>query len=187
MNRVIVIGSGGAGKSRLARELGEILGLPVIHLDAHYWRPGWKETPRDEWREKVAKLAAQPRWVMDGNYGGTMDMRLAACDTVIFLDLPRRTNLWRILKRRLQFAGRDRPDIAPGCPERFNGEFLSWIWSYPSRQRPKILEKVAALRADQRAIVLRSPREVREFLKSAGRETATATSGASSRSSSRTR
>ena len=183
MNRILVIGSGGAGKSRFARELGNVLELPVVHLDAHYWRPGWVETPRDEWQAKVAELTAQPKWVMDGNYGGTMDARLAASDTVVFLDLPRRVNLWRVLKRRIQFAGRDRPDIAPGCPERFNREFFSWMWNYPSRQRPKILAKIRALGPDQSAVVLRSPREVRTFLESLRRERATATSAASSRSS----
>jgi adenylate kinase family enzyme len=70
MRRVLVIGSGGAGKSTFSVALGKRLELPVIHLDAHFWRPGWVETPKPEWRERVAQLAARDAWVMDGNYGG---------------------------------------------------------------------------------------------------------------------
>ena len=74
MNRVIVIGSGGAGKSTLAPQIGEILGLPVIHLDREFWRPNWMATPEDEWIERVRELVARERWVMDGNFGGTSGM-----------------------------------------------------------------------------------------------------------------
>ena len=91
MRRVLVIGSGGAGKSRFAVALGRRLGLPVIHLDAHFWHAGWVETPAAEWRERRWRSwSAGEAWVMDGNYGGTMAQRLATCDTVIFLDLPTR-------------------------------------------------------------------------------------------------
>lgn len=71
MRRVLVIGCGGAGKSTLARQLGEATGLPVIHLDAHYWRPGWVETPKETWRAAVDELIAADAWIMDGNYSGT--------------------------------------------------------------------------------------------------------------------
>ena len=90
MRRVLLIGSGGAGKSTLARRIAARTGLPLIHLDALYWKPGWVETPAAPWRETVAGLLQRDTWVMDGNYGGTLDLRLAACDTAIFLDLPPR-------------------------------------------------------------------------------------------------
>src|SRR5688572_22342824 len=109
MERVLVIGSGGAGKSTFAKRLAERLGLPLVHLDAIYWRDGWIETPKEEWRGIVARLIGEPRWVMDGNYGGTMDMRLAAADTVIFLDMPRVVCLWRVVKRYFQFRGHAHP------------------------------------------------------------------------------
>ena len=85
MRRVLIVGSGGAGKSTVAVLLGARLQLPVIHLDAHYWHPGWVATPRDEWHAQVAELVERDAWVMDGNYGGTMEQRLAACDTVVLL------------------------------------------------------------------------------------------------------
>lgn len=163
MRRVLVIGSGGAGKSTLAARLAARTGLPAIHLDAFHWRAGWEPTPPDEWARRVGALLSQPEWVMDGNYGGTLDARLAACDTVIFLDVPRRVCLWRVIRRRWRHRGRSRPDMTPGCDERLTLEFLRWIWDYPATRRPGILRKLEMLRADQRAIVLRSRREVADF------------------------
>ena len=163
MQRVLVIGSGGAGKSTVAREIAARLGLPLVHLDAQYWRPGWTETPADEWSAIVAKLTSEPRWVMDGNYGGTMAMRLAAADTVVFLDLPRVVCLWRVVKRRLMYHGRSRPDITPGCPEQLNWEFLRWIWTFPKRHRRSNLERLRQS-GGARVVILTSQRQVDRFL-----------------------
>jgi adenylate kinase family enzyme len=164
VRRVLVIGSGGAGKSTLARRLGERLALPVLHLDALYWRAGWVPTPPADWARRVDELLRRDAWVMDGNYGGTLDARLAACDTVVFLDLPRRVCLWRVVRRALRYRGRTRPDMAPGCPERLGPAFLRWVWEYPRRRRPAVLRRLAALRADQRAVVLRSAAAVERFV-----------------------
>ena len=164
MQRILVIGSGGSGKSTVAKEIASRLGLPLVHLDALYWHPGWRATEKDVWDRVVRELIDAPRWVMDGNYGRTLEVRLTRCDTVVFLDLPRVTCLWRVLKRRLAFPGRSRPDVAPGCPEQLTWEFLHWIWTYPKRRRPGILRRLAGLRVDQRAIVLSSNRDVRRFL-----------------------
>ncbi len=87
LKRILVIGSGGSGKTTFARRLAERTKLPLIHLDALYWRPGWDPTPDEEWRAKVAELVNTPAWIMDGNYGGTLNIRLAACDAVVFLDI----------------------------------------------------------------------------------------------------
>lgn len=165
MQRVLVIGSGGSGKTTVARSLAERLGLPLTHLDAHYWRPGWRPAPADEWKAEVARLIARPRWVIDGNYGGTLDMRLEASDTVVFLDLPRRVCLWRILRRNLHYRGRTRPDVAPGCPEKLTWEFVKWVWTYPNSRRPRILERLGRLR-DARVVVLSSQNAVDQFLDS---------------------
>lgn len=164
MRRVLVIGAGGSGKSRLATRLGETTGLPVIHLDALYWRPGWVATPETEWQQKIAELASTDRWIMDGNYGGTLELRLASCDTVVFLDLPRRITIPRVILRWLRHRGSTRPEMAPDCPERLTWEFLVWIWSYPRRRRPQVLRKLSALSPDQSVRVLRSRRDVTEFL-----------------------
>jgi adenylate kinase family enzyme len=164
MQRILVIGSGGSGKSTVAKEIADRLRLPLVHLDAFYWHPGWRATETSAWERVVRELIAAPCWVMDGNYGGTLDIRVERCDTVVFLDTPRVVCLWRVLKRRLQFHRRSRPDVPPECPERVSWEFVRWIWTYPGRRRAGILRRLANLRADQRAVVLSSNRAVRRFL-----------------------
>jgi len=165
MRKVLVIGSGGAGKSTFARRLSRSTGLPLIHLDAFYWRPGWVETPKEEWVRLVEQMLAGDSWVMDGNYGGTLDQRLAASDTVIFLDLPRPVCLWRAVVRWLKFHGRSRSDMTEGCPERLTWEFVRWIWTYPVERRPKIMERLSRLDSNTGVIVLGSGSEVEEFFR----------------------
>lgn len=166
MQRIAVIGCSGAGKSTMSRHLGEILGLEVIHLDLHYWRPGWIETPEEEWPAIHDRLVQGESWIMDGNFSSTMAVRLAAADTVIFLDFPRLLCLARVLRRWLTYYGRNRADLPPGCPEKFDLPFLKWIWNFPRRSRPRVLEALAALGPEKRVIVLRRPGEVELFLKS---------------------
>jgi len=164
MERVLVLGSGGSGKSTLSVALGARTGLPVVHLDTHYWNPGWTPTPDADWRQKVARLAAEPRWIMDGNFSGTFDARFPRADTVIFLDLPRALCLVRVLRRWVDHAGRTRPDLAPGCPESIDLAFMRWVWSFPERSRPRVMEELAAHQHRCRTVVLRAPVEVERFL-----------------------
>ncbi len=164
MKRVLVIGSGGAGKSTFAKRLGARLGIEVIHLDAYYWNPGWIETPKPQWKDIVATLIEKDAWIMDGNYSGTLEPRLEACDTIIFLDLPRLLCLWRVMKRVLKYRGTHRPDMAEGCTERFDWIFTKWIWSYPNRTRLEIIGLLEKHGAGKQVIRLRSRREVESFL-----------------------
>jgi adenylate kinase family enzyme len=164
MRRVAIIGSGGAGKSQLARQLGALTGLPVVHLDREFWRPGWQETPRDEWLAKQRQLVSDEAWIIDGNYGGTMDLRLASADTVIFLDLPRLVCIWRVIRRRFSSMRRGRPDMAEGLQDKLDVAFLRWIWSYPRTRRPGILERLAHLPSTTRVVRLRNRQEVAEFM-----------------------
>ena len=166
--RVLVIGSGGAGKSTVARAIAERLRLPLVHLDTLYWKPGWQSTEKSEWQRTVADLISAPAWVIDGNYSGTLDLRLEACDTVVFLDLPRLVCLWRLIKRQLSYRGRQRPDMAVGCPERLTWEFVVWVWTYRARRRAGILSRLSRLRGDQRAIVLSSDRMIRSYVEGLG-------------------
>ena len=166
MQRVLVIGSGGAGKSAFAVRLGRATGLPVIHLDAAYWQPGWQEPSKDAWAARVTQLLAGAHWIMDGNYGGTLEQRLAACDTVVFLDMPRLLCIWRVLKRFVQYRGRTRPDLTAGCPEQLTWAFLSWIWTYPAQRRPRVLARLARLAPGQQALIFHSPRAVDAFFDS---------------------
>jgi adenylate kinase family enzyme len=164
MKRIIVIGSGGAGKSTFARRLGEILRLPVIHLDSLYWRPNWVETPKPEWRQRVTELVQGEAWIIDGNYSGTLDLRLVACDTVVFLDLSRVTCIRRALGRVIKHRGASRRDMAPGCPERFDLKFLWWIWDFPRRTRPKLERLFTQYAVDKKIVRLSTPAQVEAFL-----------------------
>jgi adenylate kinase family enzyme len=166
LNRILVIGTGGSGKTTVARRLARQTGLPLIHLDAFYWRAGWEPTPPEEWRAKVQKLVQRDAWIIDGNYGGTLDLRLEACDAVVFLDLPRFVCIWRVLERWLRHVGRVRPDLPPGCPERLSWEFLAWIWTYGTRRRGDILKRLAALDKRKRVIIVRSSAAIDGFLAS---------------------
>lgn len=169
MKRILVIGSGGSGKSTLSAALGQRLHIPVIHMDAMYWQHGWTEPARPEWQARVEAMCRQDSWIMDGNYSGTLAQRLAACDTVIFLDLPRLVCLWRALSRGFRYRGTVRPDMAEGCPEQLpSRDFLSWIWHYPERSRPKVTALLAAHQQNLRIVHLRSPGDVRRFLANPG-------------------
>jgi adenylate kinase family enzyme len=163
MERILVIGSPGAGKSTLARRIAEARDLPVIHLDREYWQPHWVEPSKAAWAERVADLAARPAWVMDGNYSGTLQGRLSRATTVVWLDLARWRCMLRILKRVLRYRGTVRPDMAEGCPERFSLEFLRFVWTYPRRSRPGTEALMHHLRPDQRGVILKTPREVAAF------------------------
>ncbi|MGB9178428.1 MAG: DNA topology modulation protein [Pyrinomonadaceae bacterium] len=164
MRKVLVLGSGGAGKSTFAGRLGQMLDIEVMHLDAFYWNPGWVETPRDEWRKTLTEMLSRDCWIMDGNYSNTLDLRLEACDTIIFLDLARPLCLWRVVKRQLMNRRRRRPDMAEGCNERFSLEFLLWVWNYPNTARPKIIKGLAKHAQSKRVVWLRSRAEVENFL-----------------------
>ena len=164
MRRVSIIGSGGAGKSTLARQFGDITGLPVIHLDREFWRPGWTETPKPEWKSRVEELVKGDEWIIDGNFGGTMEIRLAAADTVVFLDFPRVLCTFRAIKRAVTYRNRTRPDMGPGCNEKFDLEFLRWVWQFPGKTVPAIEARLAKLGTHVKLIRLCSPKEVEFFL-----------------------
>lgn len=166
MKKVLVIGSSGAGKSVLSRRIGEVTGLPVIHLDKHHWRPGWTEPPKEVWREQVAELVKGEEWIIDGNFGGTMEQRLEQCDTVVFLDLPRHVCAWRVLKRVITYRGDTRPDLAYGCPEKLDIPFLIWIWNFPKRSRPSVLQRIAGVADRVKVYQLKTAGEVEAFLTS---------------------
>lgn len=163
MQKIAVIGCCGSGKSTLASKLGDFLEIPVIHLDACYWHPGWVETPEAEWKETIQTLIRGHTWIIDGNYSGTLDIRLREADAVIFLDFPQILCLWRVFKRWLRYRGRSRPDIANGCPERLSWDFIQWIWQFP-RQRPQILQYLNQYAEGRQIFILHQPSEVQNFL-----------------------
>ncbi|MFG3713594.1 adenylate kinase [Micromonospora sp. NPDC047730] len=164
MRRILVVGSSGAGKSTLSREVARRLDLPLIHLDRHFWQPGWVAPDDARWRAAVAELAARPSWVMDGNYGGTLDLRLPRADLLVLCDPGRLLCLGRVLRRRWAYRATGRPDLPPGCPEKIDAVFLRYVWRYPRRSRPRLLAAVATHAPALPVVRLRSRAEVRRWL-----------------------
>jgi len=157
-----VIGCSGAGKTTLALELGRLTGLPVIHLDQIYWRPGWQKTPDEEWRNTVHGLIDQDEWIMDGNFSGTLPERVAKADLVVFFDFPTYVCVRRVLARWIKYRGRTRPDLHPGCPEKIDIEFLKWIWQYNKRSRPRVI-KLLEEAQHTKTVFLRNGNDVARF------------------------
>ncbi|MFN2100734.1 topology modulation protein [Altererythrobacter sp. MF3-039] len=135
MQRVLIIGSPGAGKSTFGRALSARSGLPLIHLDAEYHLPGWREPEREDWDAKLEVLLARPEWIMDGNYGSSLPRRLARADTSILLDYPTWLCMWRLVRRVVSSHGSVRADAAKGCPERFDWSFLKYTATFRTKQR----------------------------------------------------
>ncbi len=162
MQRILIIGSPGAGKSTLSHELGKRIGLPLHHLDRLFWLPGWVERDRDEGRAELAGILARDRWIIDGNYGSTLPMRVARADTVIWLDYPTWLCLSRAVRRRWHYRGATRPDMTEGCPERFDLEFMLYIANFRAAWQHR---NAAALSDFGGTVVrLRSPAETRAWL-----------------------
>ena len=163
MERVMIIGCGGAGKSTLARKLGEKTGLPVVHLDKLFWRPGWVSISQEEYDVLHRAELAKERWIIDGNFDRTIPERLARCDTVIYLDFSRFSCLMGVLKRILTTYGTVRPDMGEGCPERFDGEFLRWVWNFNKNKREKNYRLLSEVE-EVDIIILKNRRQVERFL-----------------------
>jgi adenylate kinase family enzyme len=140
--RIIVIGSPGSGKSTFSRKLAEVTGIPLIHLDKEFWNHGWVETPREEWVERQANFISEDEWIIDGNYGGTLDIRLEKADTIICFQLSRMTCLLRYLKRVITNMNKIRPDMPEGCPEHLDFEFMQYIWNFPRNSGKRNLERI---------------------------------------------
>lgn len=172
MRAIMICGCGGSGKSALARTLGQRLSLPVTHLDMEFYDQDWNPLDQETFAQRQRNLVAQPEWILDGNYAGTMPIRLAAADAVVFLDLPARTCLWGILQRRRQHRGND--VLSRHLRGRLSWGFVKYILGYRRTMRPKV-EALIAEHATGRVTTLRSRRQVRQFLRSLPSTTTTDT------------
>ena len=163
MERILIIGCSGSGKSRLARALGQKQGLPVIHLDQLWWKENWQNVTKEEFDSRLAMALNMDRWIIDGNYSRTMEARLSRCDTVIYLDFSRWACLLGMCQRILSNHGKTRPDMSAGCPERFHWEFVKWIWNFNKNNRVRNYTYLAKAK-HAKAVVLRNRKEVKAFL-----------------------
>lgn len=145
VKRILILGSGGSGKTSLSRKLAAKTQIPLIHLDALYWKPGWKEPDKTEWQNRVMDLVAQDSWVIEGNYSGTLNLRLPPAEWIILLDIPNWRCIWNIFKRRIKYAqsgSKARPEMPPWCPETISLSFLIWVWLFPRHSKPKVLKAI---------------------------------------------
>ena len=149
MERVVIFGRGGAGKSVLARELGAATGLPVVELDKEFWSADLEPLPPEDWARRQASLAARPRWIMDGDLGpyDAVEPRLRRADAVVVLDLPLWLCAWRARRRG---------------PER--RDFWDWTLRWRSHSRPALLRAISEHAPQADVVILRNRRSVRRWL-----------------------
>ncbi|MDU0206412.1 EutP/PduV family microcompartment system protein [Paenibacillus sp. MAH-36] len=143
MQRIMIIGSSGSGKTTLSQLLSKKFNLPLYHLDLFFWKPNWVPTPDEEWKEFIKKLVKEDKWILDGNFTSTLDVRIQHADTIIFIDLPRALRLYRVVMRRLM-KNRERPDINKHCKEQLDWKLLKSVWLFGEKKKTRNYEKVRA-------------------------------------------
>ena len=161
--RIILLGNGGSGKSTLAKELGPYLGIEVVHLDVHFWSSGWIQPNKDDWDKELRKIMQKESYIMDGNYFRTIAERLTLADTVVFLDVPRFVSIFRIIKRRIMYRNVSRPDMAEGCNEQLDLEFVKWVWNFKKHRRNEILKMISDSNVENKLIL--SLKDINELKK----------------------
>ena len=162
MRKVVIIGPAGAGKSTLARELGKILDIEVFHLDRYFWQPGWREIPKEARVHLLQELVRKDKWIIEGSYFSTSDVRLQSCDTVIVLDMPLLLCFWRVLARRFN-KQQQRPDLPVGCKERLSLRYMAKLLFFPFVGRKTLVNKLGKVKHGE-CTVLHSRAEVVAFL-----------------------
>ena len=164
MQRILVTGCCGAGKSTFSKKVQSILKLELIHLDQYYHKPNWEEPEKSEWEKTVHTLVKKPSWIMDGNFNGTMDVRIKSADTIIYLDYPTLKCFWRAIKRIVKYHGVVRSDMAKGCKEQFDLEFLHFVLTFNSKNRKRFIQKLNLVKDEKKVLVLKTDKQADKFL-----------------------
>jgi adenylate kinase family enzyme len=162
VDRIAIVGCGGSGKSQLARELGQLLGIPPVHLDGVYYDRDWHPLDQERFAARQRDLVSAPRWIIDGNYASTLPIRLRVADTVVFLDFAAPVCLLGIAERRFRH-GRGQHD-AIGVYDRITWSFVRYILGYRRQMAPRVRELIATHATHAELVVLRSRRAVRRYL-----------------------
>jgi adenylate kinase family enzyme len=162
VKRIVVVGSGGSGKSHVSRELGRRLGLPVTHLDAVYFDEDWNPLSKPEFAEAQRRLVSEPEWIIDGNHNSTLEIRLREADTVIMMDVSTTAALWGVLSRQIRHGAGHHGN---GVHNRLNWAVLKYVATYRKQMRPKVLAKIREhTAAGTQVVYLRSRRQTRCWL-----------------------
>ncbi|MBO5023548.1 MAG: adenylate kinase [Clostridia bacterium] len=160
MQKIIVIGSPGVGKSTFSRKLRDVLHLPLFYLDMIYHRPDRTTIPREEFDKKLSEILAKDKYIIDGNYQRTLEVRLRECDTVFLLDFPLEVCLDGALAR----VGKKREEM-PWVEEELDPEFKKWIEDFPNNTLPKIYELLEKYKQGKNVVIFKSRKEADEYLK----------------------
>ena len=166
MNKIMVIGvSSGVGKSTFARRLGEMTEIEVTHLDRMYWKRDWVEASLEEFSTAQRQVVQNDQWIVEGNYSGTFNIREPYADTIIYLELPLRVCLYRVLKRRVQFHGETRDDMGEGCKEKIDKAFLKFIVTTYGARKKKMIERMQRYAGEGKTVhYLKTPEQIKGFL-----------------------
>ena len=164
-NRIMVIGNNGGGKSFLSKQLAALTGLPLVHLDVEYWLPNLQRPPDDWWRQRNIELVAQEKWILDGNFpqGGALELRWAAADLVIFLDVNRFACLAGVIKRN----NNGRADGPRDFRERWDKRFFAMckaIWNFTRKRKAGLLAPRKKYPGTE-FFVIKGRREMRRLLR----------------------
>lgn len=167
MERILIIGNAGAGKSTFARLLAEKLQLPLVHLDRLFWCGSWEHISREEFDRLLQAELEKPRWIIDGNFNRTISHRLQYCDTVFFFDLPTITCLTGTIQRVFENYGKTRQDMGGNCPEYFDKqkwELFGHVLAF-NRQHRKHYYQLLSQASDKKIVIFRSRRQANAYLK----------------------
>lgn len=163
MERILIIGSNGAGKSTFSFRLAEKTGLPLTHIDQIYWRGAWDVTPEDEFDRRVQTEAQKPRWIIEGNNLRSLPRRLDRADTVFCFEFPPPLCVLNILRREWTYRGRVRPDMPDQCVSRWDVNFLESVWTF-SRKNHRRITSMFQEATNIRIIRFTNYRQVEQFL-----------------------
>ena len=164
MQRILIIGGNGSGKTTFAKALAEKTGLPLVHLDKLFWYGNWQYRHREEFDPLLQKELEKERWILDGNMMRTFPRRLEYCDTVFYLDFSTLRCLWGVTTRVIKNYGKTRPDMGGNCPDHFDLQFYKNILAFNKMHRKNTYELLKT--CNKQVFVFKNHRQISKFLKS---------------------
>lgn len=167
MRRILILGISGAGKSTLARLIGKKLGIPIMHLDSIFWKPGWVMPEQSEWDQKLIEISKSESWIIDGNYASSYPILMPLADLIVVLDPPMPIAFIRVFKRVLltRLGLYTHKDTPVGCRQKIDRTFFTYIWNFPKDRRPLIDQALAEFKKDQQVKILKSSSDLDSFIK----------------------